>query len=145
MFRRVVEVEPRKDPSGLSGCEGLIKRGRFAVGMMLVSVTRFVTHIVQTLAQLSATLSTVTSTLAELHQHMVADQCAGQQLQRPSAKNEQAFQKVLLRLELLVGLERAVSGQILNGGPAARYSTGSRRPKSTSNGSFRSLPPRSTA
>ncbi len=86
----------------------------FAVGMMLVSVTRFVTHIVQTLAQLSATLSTVTSTLAELHQHMVA----------ASAKNEQAFQKVLLRLELLVGLERAVSGQILAGGPAAMGTRG---------------------
>ena len=62
-----------------------------AVGMMLISVTRFVTNVVQTLAHLSATLATVTSTLAELHQHMVA----------ASAKNEQAFQKVLLRLELL--------------------------------------------
>ena len=63
-----------------------------AVGMMLISVTRFVTHVVQTLApHLSATLATVTSTLAELHQHMVA----------AAAKNEQAFQKVLLRLELL--------------------------------------------
>ncbi len=30
----------------------------FAVGMMLVSVTRFVTHSVQTLAQLSATVYT---------------------------------------------------------------------------------------